>query len=111
MRCGDQVEQLLTELLSAQVDFAAPKGYVEPTPKPRPPPPTMASKLNIDKDKVDSIPASGTSTPRSTDGGGAEAAAGPFRGAGNSLSGKKLKPKKEKPIEEVDKFSMIRRTE
>jgi ubiquitin fusion degradation protein 1 len=74
----------------------------------------MASKLNIDKDKVDSIPGTGTSTPRSAEAGGAggEASAGPFRGAGQSLSGKKPKTKKaDKPIEQPDEFSMIRRTE
>lgn len=74
----------------------------------------MASKLNIDKDKVDSIPGTGTSTPRSAElgGTGGEASAGPFRGAGQSLSGKKPKAKKtEKPIEQPDEFSMIRRTE
>lgn len=116
-----------------EVDFAPPKGYVEPKRQQRAPPPTMASKLNIDTERYDSISASGTSTPRSTDGsvlpmpggvqGGAAtagsngeaSAAGiaklPFQGQGQSLSGKKPKGKKDKPIEGVDKFSLIRRTD
>ena len=107
-----------------EVDFAPPKGYVEPKREPRPPPPTMASKLNIDTERYDSISPSGTSTPKSSDGtvvgGGASgpaasaaeaAASGPFRGAGQSLSGKKPKGKANKAIESVDKYSMIRKTE
>ncbi|PWN38892.1 UFD1-domain-containing protein [Ceraceosorus guamensis] len=102
-----------------EVDFAPPKGYVEPAPKPRAPIPTMASKLNIDKSKVDSIPASGATTPggggsgsgREGGAGGAEER-GAFRGAGQSLSGKKPKAgKKDKPIEQPDAFSKIRRTD
>lgn len=111
-----------------EVDFAPPKGYVEPAPKPRPPPPTMASKLKIDNKKVDSIPPSRNSTPSGTatpaglaeDGSSSAAAgsssastvaSGPFRGQGQSLSGKKSKGKKERAIESLDPFSMIRRTD
>lgn len=118
-----------------EVDFAPPKGYVEPKPQPRAPPPTMASKLNIDTGGYESITPSGTSTPRSHDatGGGAGAAtpigesgtaasnagAGPsggarvasFQGTGQSLSGKKPKARtKEKPIEAVAQDSLVRRT-
>ncbi|PWN52377.1 UFD1-domain-containing protein [Violaceomyces palustris] len=101
-----------------EVDFAPPKGYVEPTPQPRPPPPTMASKLNIDSNKVESIPPTRVSTPGSSGlgGGGAQSGAngnlaGPFRGGGQTLSGKKTKGKKDKPIEQLDPFSMVRRTD
>ncbi|KAN0064815.1 ubiquitin fusion degradation protein [Thecaphora frezii] len=104
-----------------EVDFAPPKGYVEPAPQPRAPPPTMASKLKIDSTKTESIPPTRVSTPGSSGrgggaaggaaGGSAGAAAGPFRGGGQTLSGKKTKGKKDKPIEQLDKFSMIRRTD
>ena len=36
---------------------------------------------------------------------------GPFRGSGQTLSGKKSKGKKERQIEQLDPFSMIRRTD
>ncbi|KAE8224868.1 hypothetical protein CF319_g2311 [Tilletia indica] len=104
-----------------EVDFAAPKGYVEPTPVPKAPPPSMASKLKIDASKTESI--SGASTP----GAGAGAAsgtpgrrgssvlagegAGAFRGAGQSLSGKKSKGKKERTVEALDPHSLVRRTD
>ncbi|EPQ30421.1 uncharacterized protein PFL1_01947 [Pseudozyma flocculosa PF-1] len=107
-----------------EVDFAPPKGYVEPTPQPRAPPPTMASKLKIDSNKTESIPPTRVSTPgsssRGAGGAGGSAAAGggstpvpagPFRGGGQTLSGKKTKGKKDKPIEQLDDFSMIRRTD
>lgn len=116
-----------------EVDFAPPKGYVEPKRQPKAAPQTMASKLNIDTERYDSISASGTSTPRSNDGsilplaglsaagtagtpanGNVEepvAAKVPFQGQGYSLSGKKLKGKKDKAIEAPDRFSMIRRTD
>lgn len=101
-----------------EVDFAPPKGYVEPTPVPRPPPPTMASKLNIDSSRVDSIPPTRTSTPGSMAGGsstvggsGTATPAGPFRGTGQSLSGKKIKTKKDRQIEQLDNSSLVRRTD
>ena len=118
-----------------EVDFAPPKGYVEPKRPQKAAPPTMASKLNIDTDRYDSISPSGASTPRSNDGsllpssvggaGGASSAAVgsgseangaataklSFQGQGQSLSGKKPKGKKDKGIEAIDKFSMIRRTD
>lgn len=78
----------------------------------------MASKLKIDNSKMDSVSSSGTSTPSGGGGGGegSSSAGGSsvnvsFKGAGQSLSGKKSKGKKERPIEAVDPFSMIRRTD
>jgi ubiquitin fusion degradation protein 1 len=114
-----------------EVDFAPPKGYVEPKRPQKQAPPTMAAKLNIDTERYDSISPSGASTPRSNDGsvlpmtsgagigssaGGNGESSGPslkvpFQGQGNSLSGKKAKVKKDKAIEAVDKFSLIRRTD
>ncbi|CDS01204.1 hypothetical protein [Sporisorium scitamineum] len=111
---ADGISIIETDL---EVDFAPPKGYVEPTPQPRPPPPTMASKLNIDSSRTDSIPPTRTSTPGSlggtsaAGGSGAATPAGPFRGAGQTLSGKKSKGKKERQIEQLDPFSMVRRTD
>ncbi|CAD6885985.1 unnamed protein product [Tilletia laevis] len=108
-----------------EVDFAAPKGYVEPTPVPKAPPPSMASKLKIDASKTESISASGTSTPGAGAGAGAGSGtpgrrgssvlagegAGAFRGAGQSLSGKKSKGKKERSVEALDPHSLVRRTD
>lgn len=107
-----------------EVDFAPPKGYVEPKPQPKALPPTMASKLNINTERYDSISASGTSTPGSHDGaqanGAGSAAQGAegsvrissFSGQGQSLSGKKPKAKtKERAIEAVSDNSLIRRTD
>lgn len=88
----------------------------------------MASKLKIDNKKVESVPSSRNSTPSvggmgnatfvgaeaglsSAPGSSATAASGPFRGQGQSLSGKKSKGKKERAIEPLDPFSMIRRTD
>ncbi|SNX84281.1 related to UFD1 - ubiquitin fusion degradation protein [Melanopsichium pennsylvanicum] len=110
---ADGISIIETDL---EVDFAPPKGYVEPTPQPRPPPPTMASKLNIDSSRTDSIPPTRTSTPGSMAAGSAAASgtatpAGPFRGSGQTLSGKKSKGKKERQIEQLDPFSMVRRTD
>lgn len=107
-----------------EVDFAPPKGYVEPKRQPKAPPPTMASKLNINTERYDSISPSGTSTPRSFDGAvgagtasaaggeGAPMRTGPFAGQGQSLSGKKPKARtKDKAIEALDKDTLIRRTD
>ncbi|KAK0528090.1 ubiquitin fusion degradation protein [Tilletia horrida] len=102
-----------------EVDFAAPKGYVEPTPAPKAPPPSMASKLKIDASKTESV--SGTSTPGAAGAGSGTPGrrgstvtgegAGSFKGAGQSLSGKKSKGKKERPIEALDPHSLVRRTD
>ena len=94
-----------------EVDFAPPKGYVEPTPPARPPPPTMASKWHIDQHKQDVImPGQGASSSAASvlrDPGTVPA---PFKGFGQTLSGKKTKGKKDKPITPRDPNSMIRST-
>ncbi|WFD31102.1 ubiquitin fusion degradation protein [Malassezia sp. CBS 17886] len=93
-----------------EVDFAAPKGYVEPARQPRAPPPTMASKLQIDKGKVDVIRA-GSGAAQGTSADPSNSAAGHFKGAGQTLSGKKTKGRKEKPITPKDEASRVRNTE
>lgn len=96
-----------------EVDFAPPKGYVEPAPQPRAAPATMASKLHIDQKKYDIMRpthsgASGSSMQTvSSD---ASNASAPFRGLGQTLSGKKTKGKKEKPITPRDPDSLVRST-
>lgn len=120
METVPEAEGILIIDTDLEVDFAPPKGYVEPAPKPRPPPPTMASKLNIDTNKVE-VHSSRGSTPSvggpsradSTDAGPSTAptAGGSFRGSGQSLSGKKSKGRKERTIEALDPHSMIRRTD
>jgi len=94
---GAGINLLDTDL---EVDFAAPKGYVEPK-RPEPAPlPTMAQKLNID---LDSSP--GSSRPASSLG-GAFAGAGvghtvskdgqnweAFKGKGETLAGRRTKGK------------------
>ncbi|KOS13742.1 hypothetical protein Malapachy_1713 [Malassezia pachydermatis] len=104
-----------------EVDFAPPVGYVEPTPAPRQAPATMASKLHIDQNKHDLIlPARGsagsTSASASANAAGVvssttQGAAAPFKGFGQTLSGKKTKGKKEKPITPLDPSSQIRKTD
>ncbi|KAL5636154.1 hypothetical protein ACGC1H_004841 [Rhizoctonia solani] len=101
-----------------EVDFATPKGYVEPVRTPAAPPPTMAEKLKIDLNG--STP--GSSRPGSSLGitgppagpstdvpGGFD----PFKGAGQTLSGRKTKGKGKsaRKIEEVDPSSTIIRTD
>ncbi|EJD35515.1 UFD1-domain-containing protein [Auricularia subglabra TFB-10046 SS5] len=96
-----------------EVDFAAPKGYVEPE-RPAPAPvPTMASKLKIDLNA--STP--GSSRPGSAMGGttGTGAATGweHFKGRGETLAGRKTKGKgvSVKKAEEVAEGSKINRTD
>jgi ubiquitin fusion degradation protein 1 len=114
---GSGINILDTDL---EVDFAAPKGYVEPK-RPAPaPPPTMASKLNID---LDSSP--GSSRPASSLG-GAFAGAGAthavskdgqnweaFKGKGETLAGRRTKGKgvSVRKIEDHQLDSKIIRTE
>ena len=95
-----------------EVDFAAPLGYVEPTPVPRAPPATMASKMNIDTSGTESVDARGSAA------GGAHAAGGPatweaFKGGGRTMGGKIVKGKgvQKKKIEQVDSSSKIFRTD
>ncbi|TIB70884.1 UFD1-domain-containing protein [Wallemia mellicola] len=86
-----------------EVDFAPPKGYVEPAPKPREPQPTMASKMKIDTRAQEDSPMS--SRPTST-------VPEVFKGSGQTLGGRKTKGKGlAKPIERVDETSKITRTD
>lgn len=86
-----------------EVDFAPPKGYVEPAPRPREPQPTMASKMKIDTRAQEDSPIS--SRPNS-------AVPEVFKGSGQTLGGRKTKGKGlAKPIEKVDDTSKISRTE
>ncbi|EGG09771.1 uncharacterized protein MELLADRAFT_74324 [Melampsora larici-populina 98AG31] len=97
-----------------EVDFAAPVGYVEPTPVPRAPPPTLASKLNIDASGTQSVNArgSGTNTPSGSTVGGGQTAWEAFTGGGRTMGGKSVRGKGvvKKKIEEVDASSKIFRT-
>jgi len=95
-----------------QVDFAVPKGYVEPkAPEPKPVA-TMASKLNIDVNStVPSRAGSATGGGGDTSGDG-EAAFEAFVGGGRTLNGRRTKGKGlARKIEEVEKDSKIQRTE
>lgn len=93
------------------MDFAAPKGYVEP-PRPAPAPvETMATKLKIDVS---------SSTPGSSRPGSALGAAPApdsdfeaFKGSGQTLGGRKTKGKgtSVRKIAPVDPDSLIYRTE
>ncbi|GMK59362.1 hypothetical protein CspeluHIS016_0703770 [Cutaneotrichosporon spelunceum] len=91
-----------------EVDFAPPKGYVEPERKMPAPPPTMADKLKIDTASME------TSRPQSslsvhTQGSGDNVVES-FTGVGHSLSGKRVRGKGlAKKIEEVDPTSKINR--
>jgi len=96
-----------------EVDFAAPKGYVEPA-RPAPTPAeTMASKLKIDLSS--STP--GSSRPASALGAAAAAGAGSdfesFKGAGQTLNGRKTKGKGKsvRKITPADPDSKIIRTD
>lgn len=105
-------QQLMGLVTRHQVDFAPPKGYVEPKRAPPPPPETMATKMKIDVNS--STP--GSSRPGSSLG---HFAAAPtngfesFKGAGQSLNGRKTKGKGKsaRKVEEVDPSSKIIRTE
>jgi len=80
-----------------EVDFAAPKGYIEPERPAAKPVPTMASRMGIDTRAKDSRPGSamgsvsssfvsGSSTPTTF-----LSTGGAFRGGGHTLSGRTLK--------------------
>lgn len=116
---GSGISVLDTDL---EVDFAAPKGYVEPERPKAAPPPTMASKLNIDLSS--STP--GTSRPSSslsggfagTSTGGAAVSKGgddweSFKGKGETLNGRKTKGKgiSHRKVEDTQEDSKIIRTE
>ncbi|CAE6426055.1 unnamed protein product [Rhizoctonia solani] len=101
-----------------EVDFAAPKGYVEPVRTPAAPPPTMAEKLKIDLNGStpgSSRPGSSLGIAGPSAGPSADVSGGfdPFRGAGQTLSGRKTKGKGKsvRKIEEVDSSSTIIRTD
>ncbi|CCO26020.1 Ubiquitin fusion degradation protein 1 Short=UB fusion protein 1 [Rhizoctonia solani AG-1 IB] len=101
-----------------EVDFATPKGYVEPARAPAAPLPTMAEKLKIDLNSStpgssrpgSSLGIAGTPAGPSTD---APGGFDPFKGAGQTLAGRKTKGKGKsvRKIEEVDPSSTIIRTE
>ena len=97
-----------------EVDFAPPKGYVEPAPRMRTPPPTLASRLGIDQKRHDTILPDRAGAPSQTifgDAAPAPGAAAPFKGFGQTLSGKLTKGRKDKPITPKDPGSRMRRTE
>jgi ubiquitin fusion degradation protein 1 len=107
---GAGISLLDTDL---EVDFAPPKGYVEPVRPDRPAAPTMAEKLKIDVNSStpgSSRPGSAMGTNVITnDGGDFEA----FKGAGQTLNGRKTKGKGKsaRKVEEVDPASKIIRTD
>jgi len=117
---GEGIDVLDTDL---EVDFAAPKGYVEPERPKVAPPATMASKLKIDLDQqtpVSSRPSSSQSgtfvgpsriggTTLSRDGDTWES----FKGKGQTLEGRKTKGRgiSHRKVEEVATDSRIIRTE
>ncbi|KAJ9102629.1 hypothetical protein QFC19_004738 [Naganishia cerealis] len=100
-----------------EVDFAAPKGYVEPTPAAPVPIATMADKLKIDINSVSSAVSTRPSSAASSRTG----APGPspdttgfesFKGSGATLNGRRTKGKGlAKHIQGVDKDSRIVRTD
>lgn len=91
-----------------QVDFAVPKGYVEPkAPEPKPVE-TMASKLKIDVNST--APSTRSASASGADDG--ESAFEAFVGGGRTLNGRRTKGKGlQRQIEEVEKESKIFRTE
>ncbi|KAF8682395.1 UFD1 protein [Rhizoctonia solani] len=101
-----------------EVDFATPKGYVEPVRTPAAPPPTMAEKLKIDlggSTPGSSRPGSSLGIAGPSAGPSADAPGGfdPFKGSGQTLAGRKTKGKGKsvRKIEEVDPSSTIIRTD
>jgi ubiquitin fusion degradation protein 1 len=116
---GEGISVLDTDL---EVDFAPPKGYIEPErPKPAPPS-TMASKLKIDIDSQ----TPGSSRPSSSQSGtfagsssrGTALSKGgdkweSFKGKGETLNGRKTKGKgiSHRKAEDVGSDSKIIRTE
>ncbi|KAG8734459.1 ubiquitin fusion degradation protein [Ceratobasidium sp. 423] len=101
-----------------EVDFATPKGYVEPVRTPAAPPPTMAEKLKINingSTPGSSRPGSSLGIAGPSAGPSADVPGGfdPFKGAGQTLSGRKTKGKGKsaRKIEEVDPGSTIIRTD
>ncbi|KAH7340212.1 ubiquitin fusion degradation protein UFD1-domain-containing protein [Rhizoctonia solani] len=101
-----------------EVDFATPKGYVEPVRAPVAPPPTMAEKLKIDLNGStpgSSRPGSSLGIAGPPAGPSADVPGGfdPFKGSGQTLSGRKTKGKGKsvRKIEEVDSSSAIIRTD
>ncbi|QRV86710.1 ubiquitin fusion degradation protein Ufd1 [Ceratobasidium sp. AG-Ba] len=101
-----------------EVDFATPKGYVEPVRAPAAPPPTMAEKLKIDLNNStpgSSRPGSSLGIAGPAPGPSSDAPGGfdPFKGAGQTLAGRKTKGKGKsvRKIEEVDPSSTIIRTD
>jgi len=117
---GPGISLLDTDL---EVDFAPPKGYVEPK-RPEPAPPeTMASKLKIDLNSstpVSSRPGSSLSDAarRTAPNSSAVPSSGAsefesFKGTGQTLNGRKTKGKGKsvRKIEEVDASSKIIRTD
>lgn len=135
---GAGINILNTDL---EVDFAAPKGYVEPERKPAAPIPTMKSKLQINTKQTQDVDGSGkasnrgsgTSTPAPAGPSGSKpngtapgaskaegaAAAAPapafeaFKGIGNTMAGKRIRGKgiSVKKQEGVSEDSKIFRTD
>lgn len=114
------LDEFLAKILTwitVQVDFAAPKGYVEPTPAAPVPIATMADKLKIDINSLSSAVSTRPSSAASSRTGtvvpapevtGYES----FKGSGATLNGRRTKGKGlAKQIQEVDKDSRITRTE
>lgn len=98
-----------------EVDFATPKGYVEPTRAAPVPITTMAEKMKIDLNNIQSAGSSrpGSSIGVRTGGSGDSTPLESFTGVGQSVSGKKIKGKgtTAKKIEVVDSHSKINRPE
>lgn len=107
---GPAISILDTDL---EVDFAPPKGYVEPSrPDPKPQP-TMASKLNIDLNTTpgSSRPGSSLSNAGAVSKGGADWEV--FKGRGETLNGRKTKGRgvSARKIEEAPADSKVYRTD
>ena len=114
---GEGIDVLDTDL---EVDFAAPKGYVEPERPKVAPPTTMASKLKIDLNQQtpgSSRPSSSQSGMFPGPGGTALSKGGDtwesFKGKGQTLEGRKTKGRgiSHRKAEEVPTDSRIIRTE